>query len=402
MNFVLAQLRGACDRNALLLAGIHVARADLDNAVCVDVKRHFDFGHARPGALDAAQRKGAQQFIVLGKLALSLQHFDLYRALERRGRREHLAEPCRDRGVALDQMCRHAAQRFYRKRQRGHVHQQQIFARAGQCLAAQAPGLHGGTQGYALVGVQRLGWFQPGHPHDFGLHGRDAGRAAHQQHLVKIAGGQVRVAQRVAHRQRGPLDEVGAEFFKFGAGQGSLQMQRPLGSGGDKRQVQLGLGRGGKLFFCLFGFFAQALHGHAVSRQVHAVRRFEVVRQPGHDARVEVVAAEIIVAAGGKHLHDAVADLDQRNIKGAAAQVVDHDGLRLAVIQPVGQGRGGRLVDDALDLQPGNAPGVLGGLALGIVKVGRHRNDGLGDGLAQVGFGVRFELLQDQGADFLG
>ena len=34
--------------------------------------------------------------------------------------------------------------------------------------------------------------------------------------------------------------------------------------------------------------------------------------------------------------------------------------------------RGGRLVDDALDFQPGDASGILGGLALGIVKVGRQ------------------------------
>ena len=38
----------------------------------------------------------------------------------------------------------------------------------------------------------------------------------------------------------------------------------------------------------------------------------------------------------------------------------------------------------------------------GIVKVGRHRDDGLGDRLAKIGLGVRFEFLQDQGADLLG
>ena len=94
--------------------------------------------------------------------------------------------------------------------------------------------------------------------------------------------------------------------------------------------------------------------------------------------------------------------MDQGYVKSAAAQVVDHDGLGLAVVQAVGQGRGGRLVDDALDFQPGDASGILGGLALGIVKVGRHRDDGLGDRLAKIGLGVRFEFLQDQGADLLG
>src|SRR5699024_3588841 len=119
------------------------------------------------------------------------------------------------------------------------------------------------------------------------------------------------------------------------------------------------------------------------------------------DALVIVVAAQMVVAAGGKDLYHAVADLDQRYVKGAAAQVVDHDLLGAAVVQAVGQ-RGGRgLVDDAADFQPGNAAGVLGGLALGVIEVGRHGDDGLGDGFAQVGFGVGFELLQDLGADLL-
>ena len=402
LDLVLAQVRGTGDRNALLLAGVHVAGADLDDAVGVDVKGHFNFGHARPGTLDAPQREGTQQLIVLGKLPLALQYFDFYGALERRGRGEHLAEAGGNGGVALDQVRSYAAQRLDGEGQRGHVHQQQILACAGQCLAAQAACLHGGAQGHALVGVQGFGRFQPGHPHNFGLHGRDAGRAAHQQHLVQVAGGQVGVAQRIAHGQGGPFDEVGAQLLKLGAGQGGLQVQCALRPGGDERQVQLGLGGGGKLFLRLFGFLPQALHGHAVGGQVHTVGSLEVVRQPIHDAGIEVVAAEVVIAAGGKHLHDAIADLDQGYVKSAAAQVVDHDGLGLAVVQAVGQGRGGRLVDDALDFQPGDASGILGGLALGIVKVGRHRDDGLGDRLAKIGLGVRFEFLQDQGADLLG
>jgi hypothetical protein len=47
-----------------------------------------------------------------------------------------------------------------------------------------------------------------------------------------------------------------------------------------------------------------------------------------------------------------------------------------------------------------DAAGVLGGLALGVVEIGRHGNDSLGDGLAQVGFSVGPQLAQDEGRDF--
>src|SRR3546814_18450325 len=43
-----------------------------------------------------------------------------------------------------------------------------------------------------------------------------------------------------------------------------------------------------------------------------------------------------------------------------------------------------RLVDDALDVQPGNATGVFCGLTLAVVKVSGHGNDRLGDFFTQV------------------
>ena len=88
---------------------------------------------------------------------------------------------------------------------------------------------------------------------------------------------------------------------------------------------------------------------------------------PVHDALVEVVAAQAVVAGGGQHLDHAVVDVQNRDVEGAAAQVVDHDLLGALLIHAVGQGRGGGLVDDALDVQTGDLAGVLGGLALGVV-----------------------------------
>ena len=109
----------------------------------------------------------------------------------------------------------------------------------------------------------------------------------------------------------------------------------------------------------------------------------------------------MVVATGREYLHNAVPDLDQRNIKGTAAQIVHHDSLGFAIVQAISQSRGGRLIDDAAHFQPGNSAGILGGLALGVIKIGRHRNDGFGHGFAKVGFGIRLELLQNLRADLL-
>ena len=81
-------------------------------------------------------------------------------------------------------------------------------------------------------------------------------------------------------------------------------------------------------------------------------------------ALVEVVAAQMGVTGGGQNLNDAVADLQNGYIEGAAAQVVDHDLLVLFLIDAVSQSGCGGLVDDTLDIQTGNLTGILGGLTL--------------------------------------
>ena len=88
---------------------------------------------------------------------------------------------------------------------------------------------------------------------------------------------------------------------------------------------------------------------------------------------VEVVAAEVGVAVGGLHLEDALGEIEDRDVVGAAAEVVDGDLLVALLLQTVGQRRGGRLVDDALHVEAGDPAGVLGGVALGVVEVGRAR-----------------------------
>ena len=52
-------------------------------------------------------------------------------------------------------------------------------------------------------------------------------------------------------------------------------------------------------------------------------------------------------------------------------------------------------------MRPAICPASVGGLALGVVEVGGDGDDGLGDGLTQVGLGVGLELHEDARGDFL-
>ena len=132
------------------------------------------------------------------------------------------------------------------------------------------------------------------------------------------------------------------------------------------------------------------------------MRVLELGDEPVDDALVPVVAAEVRVAGGRLHFEDAVADLEDRHVERAAAEVEDEDRLvRAFLVEAVREGRGGGLVDDAQHLEARDLAGLLGGLALGVVEVRGDGDDGLGDRVAEVRLGVALQLAEDAGGDLL-
>ena len=116
--------------------------------------------------------------------------------------------------------------------------------------------------------------------------------------------------------------------------------------------------------------FLQALQRQHVLRQVDAAILLELGNDVVDDALVEVLAAEEGVAIGRQHLELLLAvdvgDLDDRDVERAAAEVIDRDlAVALAALVEAERERSrGRFVDDALDVEAGDAAGVLGRLAL--------------------------------------
>ena len=156
-----------------------------------------------------------------------------------------------------------------------------------------------------------------------------------------------------------------------------------------ERQVLLGL----------LGGLLQPLQGHLVLAQVDPLLLLELVGDVVHQGLVPVVAAQVSVAVGREHLEDAVGDVEDRDVERAAAQVEDRDLLVLLLVEPVGQRRGRRLVDDPRDLEAGDLAGVLGRLPLAVVEIGRHRDHRLADLVPEVALGGLLELAQDHRRD---
>jgi hypothetical protein len=179
-----------------------------------------------------------------------------------------------------------------------------------------------------------------------------------------------------------------------------VEVLRALLRGGDEGQVDLRRHRRGQLDLRLLGRLVEALERHLVGGEVDALVALELRDHPVDDRLVEVVAAKVVVAVRRLDLEDALAELEHRHVERAAAEVEDEDRLVGALlVEAVGERGRGRLVDDPQHVQAGDLAGVLRGLALGVVEVGGDCHDRVGDWLAEVGLGVRLQLLQRHRAD---
>ena len=168
---------------------------------------------------------------------------------------------------------------------------------------------------------------------------------------------------------------MGGQLVELGPGQVDLQMLCPVRAGGQERQADGGGHGRAQLDLGLFRRLPNAAHGGLVAGQVDMLPAAELLHQIVGHARVEVIAAQPVVARRGQHFDHFVVDVQNGHVEGAAAQIVHHDALGAALVHAVGQGRGGRLVDDAQHVQSGDAARVLGGLPLTVAEIGGHGDD---------------------------
>ena len=154
--------------------------------------------------------------------------------------------------------------------------------------------------------------------------------------------------------------------------------------GRQERQVDLGLKQRRELDLGLFRRFLETLQGHHVLRNVDALILLEFLNQPVDNPLVDVVAAQVRIAVGRLHLDHAVAHFEDRDVEGAAAEIVNGDRFVLLAIEPVSERRRRRFIDDAKNLEARNLTGIFRRLPLRVVKIRGHRDDGLSDLLAKI------------------
>ncbi|RMP82784.1 hypothetical protein ALQ15_114378 [Pseudomonas syringae pv. actinidiae] len=395
LNFFLGKTGVGLDHDGLLLAGRLVFRANMQNAVCVDVEGYFDLWHATWSRWNLGQVELAQGLVLTGLLALTLQYVNGYRVLVVIGSREHLGFLGRNRSVFLDQRSHHAAHGFDTQSQRADVEQQNVFDITGQYSALDSS-TH--CNGFVRVDVftcfftEELGYQL--------LHQRHTGLTTDQNHVVDLASVDASIFKRHFARSDGALNQVLNQRFQLGARNFHDQVLWTGCICSDVRQVDFGLRAGRKLDLGFLGSFFQTLHGQRVTLEVHAAFFLEFVDEVVDQTNVKVFTAQERVAVGGQHFELVLAinfgNLDDRDVERTATQVINDDSvIALGLVHTVSQSGRGWFVDDALDVQTGNTAGVLGCLTLTVVEVGRNGDDRFGNRFTEVVFGGLFHFLQD-------
>lgn len=121
------------------------------------------------------------------------------------------------------------------------------------------------------------------------------------------------------------------------------------------------------------GFLDLALelgHGAEVLGDVCASLLLVLLGEVFDDTVVEIFTTKMGVTGGSQDLEDTVVDGEEGHIEGSTTEIVDDDlGLSTLLVETVGDGGSGRLVDDTKDLETSNSAGILGSLALSVVEV---------------------------------
>ena len=151
----------------------------------------------------------------------------------------------------------------------------------------------------------------------------------------------------------------------------------------------------GKLYFGHFCRFPESCHGLYIITNIYA--RFilktlcEVIKQ----LLVHVGAAQLGVTAGGLDFKYTFAKFHYGDIQCAATKINNGNLQFFACsIQTIGEGSGCWLVHQSGNFNTGDMAGILGGIALIVIKIGGYRHYCFFDLFTEKSFCITFNFLQ--------
>ena len=200
----------------MLLACSHVFGRHTDDTVRIDVKRDFDLRDTTGCLGNSFKEEFAQCYIVLGKLAFTLEHMDLdCRLVIGRGA-EYLRTAGWNGGVSFNHWCRYATQCLNPKTEGCHVEKEDI---GHTFIANDDTCLKGGAHGNCLIRIDSLEWRLTCFLLDSRLNSRNSSTSSNEEYLVDVSGLHASILDCASSWAHGRLDEVGSQIIELSTGQ---------------------------------------------------------------------------------------------------------------------------------------------------------------------------------------
>lgn len=393
LDLLLTQTGAGGDGDGLVLVGGLVLGANVDDGVGVNVEGDLNLGDTTVGRGNADKLEVAEELVVADKLTLTLVDLDLDSGLEVGSSREGLGLLGGDGGVAVDQTGEDTTEGLNTEGKRSDIEKEEVSD-----LARKDTTLDGGTDGDSLVRVDGLG----------GVTAEDAldglgdlghtGHATNKDDILNVLGLEVGVLEGLADGVNSPGDKGLDETLELGAGHLGVDVLGARGVGSDEGKVDVGLEGRRQLNLGLLSSLTDTLDSHAVAREVNALLSLELLDEVTDKGDIEVLTTKVSVTVGGLDLEHTAGDLEDGDIESTTTKIVDSDNT-VVLLKTVSESGGGRLVDHTHDVKTGDLTGILGGLTLLVVEVGRDSDDGVLQGLANEGLSGLLHLSEDETTD---
>merc|ERR1740124_285802 len=129
---------------------------------------------------------------------------------------------------------------------------------------------------------------------------------------------------------------------------------------------------------------------------------FEFLQKVGKEDFIEVFPSEHSISVGRFNFKHSTGDLQYGNVERTPSKIKNHDKLPVFLVHSVSERGRRRLVNNPQHIQTRNLAGVLGGLSLAVVEIGRHGHDCLGDVTSEETLRGLLHLSQHHAPDLTG
>lgn len=123
---------------------------------------------------------------------------------------------------------------------------------------------------------------------------------------------------------------------------------------GEEGKVDVSLGGAGKFNLGVFSGFLDSLDGLYILGDVDSALLLELGADVFDEGVVKVLTAEKSVTVGGFDFEDTLLDFEDGDIEGSSTEIIDGDDFVFVLVETIGEGGCGGLVDDSENVKTGD------------------------------------------------